>query len=120
MSTVLLIDDSLFALKRHKKIMENLGCEVEEAISGREGIKKYHEKKPDIVFLDLLMPDINGVEVLKELKAKNLNSKIVIVTSDIQELTKREVLEIGAYKIIGKPLTYENVKVVIDQLAVKD
>lgn len=69
MSKILLVEDDKILLKMYQDKLENEGYQVIVAIDGREGLKKVEEEKPDFILLDLMMPKLSGVEVLKILKS---------------------------------------------------
>lgn len=77
--------------------------EIIEANNGLSAIEIFSIEKPEIVFLDLNMPDINGIEVLKNFKEISPDSKIIVATADLQESTKKIVMENGAIAVINKP-----------------
>ena len=96
--------------------MESLGYEVEIAIGGKEGLEKLSSNKFDLTFLDYQMPELNGIEILKEVKG-NPNFKqtpIIIVTNDI---TPSNLKEIGRYasELIYKPVEKDQLKDIIQK-----
>ncbi len=68
--TILFIEDDLPTVEVYKTALEYAGFKVEIALSGNDGIKKIKAKTPDLILLDFLLPDINGLEVLKEIRAQ--------------------------------------------------
>ena len=75
---ILFIEDDLPTVEVYKTALEHAGFKVEIALSGNDGIKKIKAKKPDLVLLDFLLPDINGLEVLKEIRAQKNTKDIPI------------------------------------------
>jgi len=65
---ILFIEDDLPTVEVYKTALEHAGFEVETALSGNEGIRKIKAKAPDLILLDFLLPDMNGMEVLKEIR----------------------------------------------------
>ncbi len=104
MAQVLLIDDSAFTRKMMKNILEPAGHTVVEASSGEESLKKYMEDKFDCIFLDLLMPDMSGFEVLEELRKLHNEVPVIVLTADVQETSKEKCLQLGASEFTNKPL----------------
>lgn len=88
-----------------------------EAEDGTQGIDLYKKESPDLVFLDITMPGINGIEVLKTLKELDPDANIVMVTADRQKSTKREVKALGALDILHKPVDTDDIKDIFFHLA---
>jgi len=106
---VLVVDDSGFARRTLRRILEEHGFGVEEAASGAEALAKYPQSKPDVVFLDLVMEGMQGVEVLKKLLEVDPKVKIVVATADVQKATHKEMLSAGASALVNKPFKPEEV-----------
>lgn len=104
---IVIADDSISAraLLKHAlgKVM-SIGYEIFEAKDGLEAVELFKNKNPDIVFMDLTMPNMNGLEALKEIKKMNLEAKVVMVTADRQKETKKELMTDGASDVINKPV----------------
>ena len=73
MARILIIDDSAFARSITAEVLGSHGNEIIEAESGQDGIKKAERERPDCILLDLLMPEIDGFDVLKALRSKGLS-----------------------------------------------
>ena len=114
MARVLLVDDSMYQRIKIRKFLEVAGYEVVEAKDGEEGLHMAVSSEPDCMLLDLLMPKVSGMDVLRELREKNLKLPIIIHTSDIQEETRQECLALGAVAFLNKPSRDENVIAVIE------
>lgn len=105
MSKVLVIDDSIFARNMIRKILVNEGYHVcGEASNGREGLEAYKELNPDLVFCDIMMDEMDGLECLRAMLNVNPAAKVVICTSASDELHIRDAFEIGAKEFIPKPI----------------
>lgn len=101
---ILVVDDAYFMRNLLKKELKEAGYDVVgEAKNGREGIKLYFELKPDIVTLDINMPDIDGIEVTKQILSKDPNAKILVVTGNNKEEIKEAILNAGAIAYLKKP-----------------
>ncbi len=100
---ILIVDDSALSRRILSKIITGENIQIVEANNGLSAIELYSIEKPDVVFLDLNMPDIPGLEVLKNLKEIDEQAKIIVATADLQEITKKLALEYGAFTIINKP-----------------
>ena len=115
MAKFLLIDDSKVVRNILKNILIEAGHEVvAEASNGIEGEAMYFEHKPDIVTLDNVMPDENGIDCLKNIMAKDPNAKIIMVSSVGKEKTIIEELKIGAKQFLTKPFEKDDVLHVIN------
>jgi CheY-like chemotaxis protein len=102
--TVLIVDDAYFMRNLLKKALKEAGYEVVgEAKNGKEGIKFYFELKPDIVTMDINMPDISGIEATKQIMSKDPKAKIIAVTGNNDDDIKRQILEAGAKEYLQKP-----------------
>ena len=106
MARVLIVDDSAFS---RKIIRRALGEEHEylEAADGMEGLEKYALHHQDVVILDLTMPGLHGIEVIRRLKGLDPKAKIIVGTADIQKLSVQEALEAGADRVVPKPFSIE-------------
>ncbi|AGK52014.1 response regulator [Bacillus sp. 1NLA3E] len=102
--TVLIIDDSTFMRNMLKNVLsESNYLVISEASNGNDAISLYQEFNPDIVLLDITLPDINGIDVLKKLIKINSEAKIVMCSSMGQSFVIIEALELGAKDFIVKP-----------------
>ncbi len=102
---ILVIDDTEFMVKLISDILNNAGYEVISARRGAEGLLKVRSEKPDLVILDIVMPDMNGFEVCKILRDDESNNlmPIIILTAQDNEDDKLTALELGADDYIIKP-----------------
>ena len=106
----LVVDDSKISRKWliemiPKKILEH--ATVVEGINGQEAIDLYKEHRPDVVFLDITMPVLDGFGALEAIKAINSDAIVVMVSADRQKSTKEKVLAMGASAILSKPIDAE-------------
>ncbi len=115
MKSILIVDDSRVSRKILKNMLEQNGYTIAgEAANGKEGVELYKQLKPDIVTMDITMPEMNGLESLKLIKEFDPDAKIVIITAAGQ-LEKRELaIEYGASGYVTKP--YENQEI-LDAIA---
>ncbi len=104
MRKVLIVDDAAFMRISIRKALEDVGYEiVGEAENGKIAIKKYLELSPDIVILDITMPEMDGIAALKEIKKIDNEAKVLIVSAMGQESYIREAIMNGAKSFIVKP-----------------
>lgn len=100
---VLIVDDSRIARMQTKSIITDDNISISEVSSGKEALEKLKENYYHVVLLDLLMPEVDGFGVLKYMKENNIQTKAIVVSADIQDATRDEVLSLGAFAFINKP-----------------
>lgn len=110
---ILVVDDSGLARRLIRKILEELGHEVEEAEDGAQALERYLLNHHDAVILDLLMHGMYGVDVLQKLKQLNADLPVIVVSADIQRTTREQVKDNGAAAMINKPVTKEQLAEVL-------
>ena len=104
MLKVLVVDDAIFMRQALKQILERNGFTVVgEAGNGRIAVQKFKELSPDIVTMDITMPEMDGIEALKVIKTINTESKIVMISALGQESHIKEAVMAGATGFIVKP-----------------
>lgn len=117
MKSVLIVDDANFMRMFIRAMLEKNGFEiVGEASNGLEAIKKYKELKPDLVTMDITMPDMNGLEALKEIMSIDTDAKVVMFSAMGQETMVREAIINGAKSFIVKPFKECNVLKALNQI----
>lgn len=104
---ILLVDDDLTLREMYEERLKAEGFEIVQASNGDEAIKKAKEIKPNIILLDIMMPKINGFDVLKELKAdEELKAvPVIVLTALIQDVDKLQGQKLGAADYIVKSET---------------
>ncbi len=101
---ILLVDDSRasrFIIRGC--IPKDKDYELLEAADGKEGLEMYKKLRPNLTFLDLTMPVMDGYEALEEIKKYDSNALVIVLTADIQKKSREKVENLGAFKIIPKP-----------------
>ncbi len=117
MARILIVDDSQFMRSILKNLLIPKGHEVVgEASNGREAIEKYKKLRPDLVLLDIVMPDMDGLETLKEIKKIDPNARVIMCTALGQQKIVIEALKAGARGYIVKPFKAELVLKEIDRV----
>ena len=104
MKKILIVDDSAFTRGIHKKILGDEGYDTVEAASGVEALEQFDREAPDLVIMDLLMPDMDGMEVIKKILKKDPDARIVICSTDKQKARQEEGREIGVLGFLHKPI----------------
>ena len=120
MLKVLIVDDSLIIRKKISKIFENLGHElVFAATNGHEAIDAFKKYKPDLITMDITMPDMDGITAVKHIIKYDENAKIIMVTSHGQEDMVIKSIQAGAISYILKPITEEKMAGVISEVFIE-
>ena len=99
---ILVVDDSAFARNRIARVLEEAGYTVLQADGGRSALAMFAETPPDLVTVDLLMPEMDGLELIGHLRESNPDVPIIAVSADVQRATRAEVLAAGALAFISK------------------
>jgi|TARA_Y100000294_G_C8337568_1_gene249335 CheY-like chemotaxis protein len=97
------VDDSLFQRRNVRRILKNEGHEILEASDGAEAMGIIDSDDPDFVVLDLLMPNVDGIGVLTSLSDRMSSPTVIVLTSDVQDSTKKQCLNLGASMVMNKP-----------------
>ena len=117
--TVMIVDVAMFMRKVLRDILEDCGCRVTaEAAGGLDALNALQEQAPDIIMLDIVLPDITGLELMESVVKVCPESKIVICSALGQEQLVNRAMEQGARAFIRKPFSPEQVKEVIAALEV--
>jgi len=115
---ILIVDDAVFARNTLKKVIAELDYAqvVGEASNGSEAISLYKKLKPDLVTMDLVMPEKSGIEAIEEILKINKSAIIVVVSAVGQEHLVMEATEKGAKDFVQKPIDKEELKDIFDNL----
>ncbi len=113
--TLLVVDDEELICWSVKKEFENHGMEVFTAQNVREGLRCYAEHLPDIVLLDIRLPDGNGLEALKEIRKINKDAIVIIITAFGGVESAVQAIKEGAYDYIEKPFQFDQMGITIDR-----
>jgi len=117
---IMVVDDSGLTVKKMVKMLEGLGHEVAAvATTGQEAVNAYAAVAPDIVAMDITMPDLDGIEATRRIMAVSPDARIVIVTSHGQEQMVMDAIEAGAKGYILKPVKPEKLKETLETVATK-
>ena len=117
MSKVLIVDDAAFMRISIKNMLTKNGYEiVGEAENGAIGVQMYKELHPDIVTMDITMPEMSGLDALKEIVKADPQAKVVMVSAMGQEAMVREAIVSGAKGFIVKPFKEEGILAAIKKL----
>jgi len=120
MLKVLVVDDSLIIRKKVTKLVEKLGHEVLYGPkNGQDAIDSYNSNKPDLVTMDITMPDMDGIEAVKHIIENDANAKIIMVTSHGQEDMVIKSIQVGAVGYMLKPVTEDKLAAAIGEVFVE-
>ena len=109
MAKILVVDDAAFMRMRAAKLLSEAGHEVVEAANGKEAVTVYEAESPDCVLMDITMPEMDGLEALKEIRSKDPDAKISMVTAMGQQSIILEALKSGASDFVVKPFERDRV-----------
>jgi len=110
MAKILIVDDAAFMRMMIKEILSKNGFDVVgEANDGAQAVEKYKELSPDLVTMDITMPEMDGISALKEIKKINPNAKIIMCSAMGQQAMVIDAIQAGAKDFIVKPFQAERV-----------
>ena len=113
---ILIVDDSKINLKVAETLMKPYNFEMDTAISGYEAIEKVNNKHYDLIFMDIMMPKLNGVETLDKLREKeDFTTPVVALTADAIEGTDEKYLSVGFNSYLSKPIDRKLLNKVINK-----
>jgi signal transduction histidine kinase len=110
---LLIVDDEDIVINSCHKVLRKSGYVIDSASSGGEGLQKAAANKYDVIVTDLKMPGIDGLEVLRRLKAANPRQVVVVFTGYANVSTARESLKLGAFDYVPKPFTAQELREVV-------
>ena len=112
---ILVIDDEPEIGWIFSKILGDNGYEVFSSQTGKGGLEKVRKNTPDLVFLDLKLPDTSGVDVLREIKAIDPGILVIMITAYETIQTAVSAMKMGAYDYVSKPVPNERLKIIVDK-----
>ena len=115
---LLVVDDAAIMRAIIKDLAAQAGWEIAgEAASGVEGVARYRELRPDLVTLDIVMPEMDGVEALRALRQENPPARVVMVTAIDQKAKLAECIQLGAADFVVKPFDRQRLKALFEKYA---
>lgn len=107
---ILVADDASFMRMMIKDILTKNGFEIAgEAVNGLDAVDKYKELKPELVIMDITMPEMDGIQAVKEIKSIDPNAKIIMCSAMGQQAMVIEAIQAGARDFVVKPFQQERV-----------
>lgn len=118
MPKILIVDDAEFLRLRISKMLTGEGYEVFEADNGAKAIQAFQANKPDLVLMDVTMPEMDGLTALKQIRSIDAKAKVIMLTALGQESVVLEAIRSGARDFVVKPFERERVLGAIQKLLV--
>lgn len=109
MAKILVVDDSALSRRVSRRILESAGHTVADVADGLAALERYSLDRPDLVLLDVTMAEMNGLEVLSQLRAMDPAAVVVMATADVQSSTRMLAEAGGASGFVVKPLAADAV-----------
>lgn len=116
MPKVLVVDDAAFARVTLRNVLTPAGYTVEEACNGAEAVAKYSEVNPDVVTMDITMPEKDGIQATREIMQMDPNARVVMVSALGQEKMVKDAILSGAKDFIVKPFKPDRVLSALDRV----
>ncbi len=111
MVKVLIVDDSSLMRTVLRNFIKKAGHEpVGEVANGKEAIEKYKSLKPDVIFLDIIMPEMDGIEALEEIRKIDKFAKVIMCSSVLDNKTVEKAKGLGAIEYIMKPFHEKDIE----------
>lgn len=109
MTKVLVVDDSMYMRRLISDVLAQNSCTVVgEASDGSEALEQYRRLQPEIVFMDIVMPCMDGIEAVRQIRAYDRNARIIMCSCIGQSQHLKEALMAGACEYVTKPFRPEN------------
>lgn len=115
MKTILLVDDEPDILWALSNVLKEKGYFPITAQNGKEGLKKLEEEQPDLAVLDIRLPDMNGIELLKQMKKKEQDLLVIMFTAYGEINSAVEAIKLGAFDYLNKPVANEELLLVMER-----
>lgn len=116
-TTAVVIDDDIDTVDVFCEYLQVIGVDVKACgHDGREAVDLYEQHKPDIMFLDLAMPEFDGLFALANIKKIDPASNVAVITANINERTAKKLQRLGPSKIIQKPFEAEEIFEIVEQV----
>ena len=111
MARILVVDDAAFMRMMVRDMLKKIGHQVVgEAANGLQGVQMYKELKPDLVTMDVTMPEMDGVEAVKEIMAFDRDAKIIMISAMGQQAIVMDCIKAGAKDFIVKPFNIDRLE----------
>lgn len=116
MAKILIVDDAVFMRTMLKNILNSFDYETLEASDGYDAVKKYKDHKPDLVTMDITMPNMDGIEAVKKIMEIDPKAKIIMCSAMGQQPMVTEAIIAGAKDFIVKPFKPDRIEVAVERI----
>ncbi|MEG2378849.1 MAG: response regulator [Bacilli bacterium] len=114
---ILIVDDNKLNIKIARNFLKSYNFTIEESISGIDAIEKIKNNKYDLIFMDYMMPKMDGIETLNKLKEiKDFDTSVVVITAEVNEDSKEKFIKAGFKEYIPKPINKKELDLIINKL----
>jgi CheY-like chemotaxis protein len=114
--SILIAEDNLINQKVAQSIFKNIGYEIDIAKNGREAVERMEQGKYDVVFMDLLMPEMDGYQATRQIRKSGHTLPVIAMSADEDDLTRKAAFEAGMNDYVMKPARVENIKQLLIKL----
>jgi len=118
LNQILLVEDNPMVAKITISQLQGLGCSVSHAANGKSGIEMAKSKRYDLILMDVGLPDIDGVEVTKQIRLNENNNDvpvpIIALTAHVEVENKQKCMESGMYAVLSKPLSEDTMRDILN------
>lgn len=120
--TILICDDSILARKQLHDVVNRYvpNANVVEATDGQSAVENFKNSKPSLIFIDITMPVMNGIDAIKEIKKIDDNASIIVVSSVGTKTELKEAIMAGAKDFIQKPFSVSQIKILLESYLKED
>lgn len=110
MTRVLIVDDALFMRRLIRGALEPLGFEIAgEAVNGADGVEKFKALQPDLVTMDIVMPEKDGIEALREIRTLEPGARVIMITAVDQRDSMLQAMKLGVSDFVVKPFDEDRI-----------
>ncbi|TMO94490.1 response regulator [Pseudoalteromonas sp. S3260] len=117
--SILVCDDSTVARKQVIRCLkECIDADIQQATNGKEALEQLRQRHFDLLCLDLTMPEVDGIEVLEQIKISKIESYVLVISADIQQKMQARVAQLGAIDFIHKPINKTQLSTVLHKFGI--
>ena len=114
--SILLAEDNLINQKVAQSIFKNIGYEIDIARNGKEAVEMLEKGKYDVIFMDLLMPEMDGYQATRQIRSQGHTLPVIAMSADEDDITRKAAFEAGMNEYVCKPARVENIKQLLIKL----